>query len=69
MKHYKCPKCGAKEFYVAARVTQGWLVNENGAFMTVTNECMDVVRYPSDDDLWECAICACIAPGHDFLQT
>lgn len=68
MKRYKCPKCGANEFYVTAHVTQGWQINETGTFVACSNECMEVIHGPSDDDLWECAVCAHIAPGHDFLQ-
>ncbi len=53
----RCPKCGYEEFYVIAHVTQDWLVNNNGNFLDVIDDCVEVTHFPDDMDIWECAKC------------
>ena len=60
MRKYKCPKCGGKKFNVSAHITQGWTVNEHGEWLETTGECEQVIHYPNDGDVWQCASC-----GHD----
>lgn len=61
-----CPVCGGKQFFVSAHIVQGWLVDEDGGFMEVTEDCSEVVCEPDDYDLWECAACGYSAAGTDF---
>ncbi len=62
----RCPKCGGQEFLVTAHVTQGWKVDEDGAFIECTNECEEVTHTPDDDDVWVCAKCGHDAAGSEF---
>lgn len=62
----KCPNCGCEEFFVTAHVTQDWLVDKDGEFMQVENECVDVTHSPKDDDIWQCADCGYDAAGYKF---
>ncbi len=61
-----CPKCGGKEFYVTAHVTQSWKVDEDGEFLEVTEDCCDVIHRPNDEDVWECASCGYDGAGSEF---
>ena len=62
----KCPKCGCKQFIVSAHVTQGWIVDEYGEFVRVTEDCMEVTHFPDNEDLWTCTECGYENPGSDF---
>lgn len=62
----KCPNCGSEEFFVTAHVTQDWLVDKDGEFMQVENECVEVTHQPKDDDIWQCADCGYDAAGYKF---
>lgn len=62
----KCPKCGGTEFIVSAHVAQDWLVDENGNFLEVTEDCTDVVHQPDDGDVWQCDSCGYAASGDEF---
>lgn len=62
----KCPNCGSEEFFVTAHVTQDWLVDKDGEFMQVENECVEVTHQPKDDDIWQCADCGYNAAGYKF---
>ena len=61
-----CPKCGGREFFVTAHVTQEWLVDENGNYMSTIDDCQEVTHSPDDEDLWECADCGYEAAGGEF---
>ena len=62
----KCPNCGSEEFFVTAHVTQDWLVDKDGEFVQVENDCVEVTHQPKDDDLWICADCGYDAAGEKF---
>lgn len=62
----KCPKCGCKEFYVTAHITQDWLVDTNGDHLRTEEKCVEVTHFPKDDDLWQCADCGNAAEGKEF---
>lgn len=62
----RCPKCGHDAFYVTAHVTQEWMVDCNGYFLEVVNECDEVTHFPKDYDLWECTKCGCSNQGYYF---
>lgn len=66
MKMKMCPKCGCREFYVTAHVTQDWLVDTCGSYLKTENECVEVTHFPKDDDLWQCADCNYVAEGKEF---
>ena len=53
----KCPKCGNETFYVSAHVIQDWIVDSDGEFLDVVDDCVEVAHFPKDYDLWECAKC------------
>ena len=62
----QCPKCGCKEFFVTAHVTQDWLVDSNGDYLQTENECVEVTHFPKNDDMWMCADCTYSAEGKEF---
>lgn len=62
----RCPKCGCKTFYVTAHVVQDWKVNEYGDYLETMEDCIEVVHYPDDDDIWSCANCDYEADGKKF---
>ena len=62
----RCPKCGCEEFYVNARVVQGWLVDSNGEYIATSEECVAVTYEPSDIDTWECKHCSYSDAGYVF---
>ena len=62
----RCPKCGAMSFYVAAHVTQDWVVDKNGDWIRTKDDCVEVTHFPDDDDVWDCAICGFSAAGKEF---
>ena len=62
----KCPRCGNNKFYITAHVTQDWVVDENGNFLETYNDCIDVLHYPDDEDLWQCTECGFEAEGEEF---
>lgn len=62
----RCPKCGAMSFCVTAHVTQDWVVDENGSFISSNNDCLEVTHFPDDDDIWDCNNCGFSAEGRAF---
>lgn len=62
----KCPKCGNKTFEVNAHVVQGWLVDGDGDFTAVTEDCVEVTHRPDNDDIWVCSKCGYDAAGSEF---
>lgn len=53
-----CPKDkNHKQFYTTAHVVQEWKVNENGDFLEVATDCLEISSFPSKDNIWRCAIC------------
>lgn len=62
----RCPECGCEVFYVNAHVTQDWKVDCNGDYLETLDECIEVVRLPDDNDLWECADCGHSDVGANF---
>ena len=61
-----CPKCRNKTFLVTAHIVQGWLVDENGEFMEVTEDCVCVSHHPDNEDIWTCEKCGYDAAGEEF---
>ena len=52
-----CPVCGGVRFITTAHVMQEWMVDENGNFIDVVDESVQVTHEPDDDNLWKCAEC------------
>ena len=52
-----CPKCGGKEFYTTAHIMEEWLVDENGNFIAVSSNCIEIDAEPDDDNIWTCKNC------------
>lgn len=46
-----------KEFIAVAHVSQEWTVDANGEFVSVEDDCLDVLHKPSQDDYFDCKIC------------
>lgn len=62
----KCPKCGNQTFHANAHIVQGWLVDSEGEFVAVSEECVEVTHSPKDDDVWACTKCNYEAAGSEF---
>ena len=62
----RCPKCGCESFYVTAHVTQDWKVDCWDDFMECMDDCVEVIHFPDDDDLWECVNCSYNDVGTKF---
>ena len=62
----RCPRCGSNRFIVTAHVVQEWIVDENGMFDSVNQDCICVMHEPADYDLWECFSCGYEAEGENF---
>ena len=65
---YRCPKCGGGEFVVSAHVVQEWIVDKNGSFVEVINDCTDVTHKPDNEDVWACRKCGYDGPGSIFYK-
>ena len=54
-----CPKSrGHRRFIVTAHVTEDWIVDGDGSFVELsTKSDCEVVREPSEEDVWTCATC------------
>ena len=61
-----CPHCGGKEFIVSAHIAQDWIVDEKGNFLSVSEECTDVIHYPDLEDIWQCTSCGAEVTGSDL---
>ena len=46
-----------KEFVTTAHVMQEWKVDENGEFIDVTDDSLEVSHWPSSYNLWTCNEC------------
>ena len=58
MSKAKCPKCKCTKFLVTAHVTQDWEVDNEGNFLNCTDECVDIIHRPNQqDDIWTCSEC------------
>lgn len=64
-----CPKCGCTKFSVTPHVTQDWLVDGNGNFISCTNQCVEVTHKPDDEDIWTCMKCGFSDSGSKFNIT
>jgi len=54
-----CPKNPAHDrFRVQVRVSEGWVVDEDGDFIELTGEPSETIRRPGTDDDYECEACA-----------
>lgn len=62
----QCPNCGSKSFLVSAHVVQDWVVDEDGDFISVYDDCVEVAHFPDDDDIWGCNNCGYSRPGREF---
>ena len=63
---YKCPNCGNNEFGATAHVAQDWIINEHGDWIKTVTDCLEVVHFPDEDDLWDCTKCHYNSSGADF---
>lgn len=52
-----CPHCGGKEFYTVAHIMEEWLVDEDGDFIAVSTNCIEIDHEPDDDNIWTCKYC------------
>jgi len=53
-----CPKNpDHKTFTTTAVVCQDWLVDGEGNFIEVREECSQVYHHPQPDNIWECDEC------------
>ncbi len=62
----RCPRCGSMSFCATAHVTQDWVVDENGNFISCNDDCLEVIHFPDDNDIWDCNNCGYSAPGKTF---
>lgn len=46
-----------KEFITVAHIAQDWVVDENGNFLEVAEECTETVASPNRENTWVCKIC------------
>lgn len=46
-----CPKCGGRTFSTCATVTQEWKVDENGDYLEVLEDCLQVFSEPDDGNI------------------
>lgn len=54
----KCPKnMDHKQFQATAHVMEEWLVDENGEFIEVLETGLEVIHWPTPEDLWFCNDC------------
>lgn len=63
----KCPVCGAMSFCATAHVTQDWVVDERGDFLGCNDDCIEVVHYPDESDIFDCNNCGYSAEGRAFV--
>lgn len=53
-----CPKNpNHKRFITVAHITQDWKVDEEGHFIEVAEDCLEVTHGPDEDNSWSCDIC------------
>ena len=57
VKKHVCPNCGGRDFYTTAHVMQEWLVHDDGEFVAVSTDCLEVTHGPDDDNIWTCVKC------------
>ena len=62
----QCPNCGWKHFITVAHVMQEWLVDEDGYFEEVKEDCLETTHDPNDDNNWTCSKCGYTAAGSEF---
>lgn len=62
----RCPKCGGKKFLVCSHVVQMWVVDAEGEFLDVEDDCVCVSHFPTDDDIWQCESCHYSDGGDQF---
>lgn len=48
-------------FITSVHVVQDWLVDRDGDWIQDVNDCVDVIRSVSPDEVWVCAHCGEIA--------
>ena len=50
-----------KHFITGAVICQDWLVDGDGNFIEVADECTAVFHKPNTENEWECADCGAVA--------
>lgn len=50
-----------KRFYTTAHVMEEWLVDENGNYIEVSQESMEVVHGANPGNVWICHDCGAVA--------
>ena len=46
-----------KNFRTVAHVMQEWEVDDEGAFLWTTVDCLEVTHFPSSGNMWTCVAC------------
>ena len=57
MSKHICPLCGGRKFETTAHVMQSWEVDEDGNYISVLDECLQVTHKPDDGNIWTCMKC------------
>ena len=52
-----CPVCGGTEFITIAHITQTWVVDQEGNFLSAVSDCDEVTHEPDDGNIWTCTQC------------
>lgn len=64
-----CPKNPEHKFFVAgAVICQDWLVDGDGNFIEVREECTEIFAKPRDENIWECDECGAEAEDAPALS-
>ena len=64
---HMCPRCESNRFIATARVTQDWAFDEKGDYIETTDNCVEILRHPNDEDIWTCETCGNSMAGEDFI--
>lgn len=62
----RCPRCGGTRFFAEAHVEQDWIMDEYGDCVECNDDCVQVVHFPDDEQIWECCNCHYCADGKKF---
>ena len=57
MSKHVFPKCGGKKFETTVHVMQSWEVDENGEFIQVLYDCLEITHEADDENIWTCTNC------------
>jgi inorganic pyrophosphatase len=61
-----CPKNYAHDrFFTSVSVRQAWIVDSHGNYLETREQCVDVYKDVSSDEIWTCGICGAEAIVYD----